>query len=524
MTTQVVSASAPAATNKWLVAVAVSLGALLEIVDTSIVNVALADMQASLGATLTQVSWVVSSYGIANVIILPLSAWFGLRFGKKNYFLFSLVGFVAASALCGMSTSLAMLVIARVLQGLTGGGLLAKAQAILFETFPREEQALAQGLFGAIVIAGPAIGPTLGGYLVTNVGWRWIFFVNLPLGILAVLMVMACLPKDPDERAHGPVDFIAILMLAVGVGSLQAFLEEGNGEGWFESRLIITLAVLAVVGIVLFIRRELISENPVVDLRVVRHRSLWAGSILSVVTGLALYGALFSVPIFAQTLLHLTSQQTGMVLLPGAIAAALSMPIASRVAQSGLDPRIILTGGALVLMTALQLLGRLSPASGAGDLFWPLVIRSFGTVFMFLPLQLAAIGPIPKKDVASATGFFNLTRQLGGSMGVALLATLLDRRQAFHFEALSEHLSASDPVVAERIRAMTHGLAVSGIDAVQAHQRALQLLAASMRTQAAVLSFNDTFFVTSLVVVFALPLVFLLGKPEGSPKTAPNGH
>src|SRR6478735_8473226 len=280
--------------NKWGVAFAVALGALLEIVDTSIVNVALTPMQATLGATLAQVSWVVSAYGIANVIILPLSAWLGHRFGKKNYFLFSLVGFTLASILCGLSTSLLMLVIARILQGLTGGGLLAKAQAILFETFPKEEQATAQGLFGAVVIAGPAIGPTLGGYLVTNIDWRWIFFINVPLGILAVFMVMNYMPKDPERsQVKASVDWTSIALLAIGIGSLQAFLEEGNSEDWFESKLVIALAIAAVIGTFTFIRRQLRSTAPVVDLSVLRYRSLWAGSLLSVVVGMALYGALF---------------------------------------------------------------------------------------------------------------------------------------------------------------------------------------------------------------------------------------
>src|SRR3954468_20545865 len=232
---------AAAGSNKWLIAVAVAFGALLEIIDTSIVNVALTEMQASLGATLTQMSWVVSSYAIANVIILPLSAWLGQGFGKKTDSIFSLVGFTSASILCGLSTTLWMLTVARVLQGLFGGGLLAKAQAYLFETFPREEQAAAQGFFGAIVIAGPVIGPTLGGYIVTNIGWRWIFFINLPVGILAVMMCLAFLPADPPMSAmkKDPVDWIGIALLGIGIGSFQIFLEEGYSEDWFQSPMIV---------------------------------------------------------------------------------------------------------------------------------------------------------------------------------------------------------------------------------------------------------------------------------------------
>jgi DHA2 family multidrug resistance protein len=501
------------AVNKWAVAVAVSLGALLEIIDTSIVNVALSDIQASLGATLTQVTWVVSGYAIANVIILPLSAWLGDRFGKKAYFVSSLVGFTAASILCGMATSFTMIVVARVLQGLTGGGLLAKAQAILFETFPKEEQALAQGLFGSIVISGPAIGPTLGGYLVTNVGWRWIFFVNLPVGIIAILMALAYLPADQKgRRTTASVDWLAILLLAVGIGSFQAVLEEGQQEDWFESGLILSLSVAAVVGLVFFVTRSLRSRAPVVDLRVLRYRSLWAGSIMSVVIGMVLYGALFAIPIFAGSVLHFTSQQVGMLLLPSALASAAAMPLTA-VLGSRVDARLMIVIGGAVLLAGLYMLVGLSPQTGADDLFWPLIVRGFGTVLMFMPLQLAALGPIPKKDVAAASGFFNLTRQLGGSIGVALLTTILEKREAFHRAVLVEKLVPADPHTLERVAAYTQAMLARGASAVEAQAKALGLLDGIVNLQAAVQSFGDTFWVTSMLVLAALPLVLLLGKP-----------
>ncbi len=518
-------AHAVATVNKWAVAVAVSLGALLEIIDTSIVNVALPQMQSSLGATLSQASWVVSSYGIANVIILPLSAWLGVRFGKKSYFIFSLVGFTLASVLCGLSTSLPMLVVARVLQGLTGGGLLAKAQAILFETFPREEQATAQAFFGAIVIAGPAIGPTLGGYIVTNIGWRWIFFINVPVGIVAFFMATSFLAPD-DKKVVGalrkPIDWTAIGLLALGLGCLQTFLEEGNDHDWFDSRLIIMLALVTVVALVAFVMRQLRSSAPVVDLRVLKHRSLWAGSIVSTVIGITLYGAMFAVPVFAQTMLHYSSQQTGMLLLPGALAAAVTMQIAARVVRK-VDPRLALTFGALTLLTSLSLLASaMNPSMGADDFFWPMIIRSVGTVFMFLPLQLAAIGPIPREDIAAASGFFNLTRQLGGSMGVAVLSLVLERRTAFHHEVLIEKVVNGAPAAMARLNTIGSGLLARGFDPSSAHQRALAMLDGSVRQQASVLSFVDTFWLTAFVLVLALPLIALLGKPKGP--AAPAAH
>ncbi|HEX5659882.1 MAG TPA: DHA2 family efflux MFS transporter permease subunit, partial [Polyangiales bacterium] len=323
--------------NKWLVAIAVAIGALLEVIDTSIVNVALTDIQTTVGASLSQASWVVSSYGVANVIVLPLTAWLGARFGKKRYFLFSLIGFTVASVLCGMATSLPMLIAARVLQGLMGGGLLAKAQAFLFEVFPAHEQPMAQAFFGAVVIAGPAIGPTLGGWIVTNYDWRWIFYVNVPVGIAAVWLCTSALPKDEDERDASRIDWLAIALLAIGLGSLQTVLEEGNSDDWFESKLIVVLSIAAALGLVSFVYRQLTVAHPVVDLRVLRHRSLWAGSLLSVAVGMALYGALFAVPIFAQSIMRYTPEQTGMMLLPGALVSAFAMPLAGKLAST-FDP------------------------------------------------------------------------------------------------------------------------------------------------------------------------------------------
>lgn len=501
--------------NKWAVAIAVALAAMLEVIDMSIVNVALPQIQASLGATLTEVSWVVSGYSVANVIILPLSAWLGHRFGKKSYFIFSLVGFTVASMLCGMATSFYMLVIARVLQGLAGGGLLAKAQAILFETFPREEQAIAQGFFGIIVIAGPTVGPTLGGYLVTNVDWRWIFFINLPIGIAALFMCLAALPVDRDVRDTGSVDWLALLFLAVGIGSMQTVLEEGNSDDWFDSRFIVMLTAATVLGLGGLVWRCLRSDNPVVDLRVLRYRSLWAGSILSVIIGIALFGALFAIPLFAQNMLGFTSQQTGMLLLPGALASAVAMPLAGRLVRV-LEPRLALVVGSGLLIVALVWLSVLSPQTGADDLFWPLIVRSFGTVFMFLPLSLATLGSIPKKDIAAATGFYSLTRQLGGSIGVALLTTLLTRRQAFHRSVLIEKVAASDALSMERLNGLRAMFMGKGSSFEEAQNQALSVLDRIVGGQAMVMSFTDTFIATSVLIASFLPLIFLLGKGQGA--------
>jgi DHA2 family multidrug resistance protein len=500
------------ATNKWLVAVAVAIGALLEVIDSSIVNVALTDIQTTVGATLSQAGWVVSSYGIANVIVLPLTAWLGDRFGKKRYFVFSLVGFTLASALCGMATSLPMLIAARVLQGLMGGGLLAKAQAVLLETFPREEQPMAQAFFGAIVIAGPAIGPTLGGYIVTNYDWRWIFYVNVPIGILAVWLCLSALPPDKPSSTSSRIDWLAIVLLAVGLGSLQTVLEEGSAEDWFASPLIVALSAVSIAALITFVERQLASKHPVVDLRVLRHRSLWAGSLLSIVIGIALFGALFSVPIFAQTVMHFTPEQTGYMMLPGALVSALAMPIVGKLTTK-FDARAVLVTGGLVLVLGLWLMTSLTPQTGWSDLAFPLIVRAFGTVLMFLPLNLSALGSIPRHELSKASSFFSLTRQLGGSLGVAVLTTLLSQRQAFHRSVLVEKVVSGDPLTSERVQLLAQRFASLGASADEARQKALALLDQAVQQQSAVLSFADTFWAVAALVLVCLPLVLLLGKP-----------
>ncbi len=509
---------------KWAIAFTASLGAILEVIDTSIVNVALTDMQASLGATVSEIGWVVTGYGIANVILIPLSAWLGDYFGKKTYFIFSLIGFTVASIVCGLSVNLPMLIISRIAQGLFGGGLLAKAQAILFETFPPAEQGLAQAVFGVGVIAGPAIGPTLGGYLTDGLGWRWIFFVNLPFGILAVIMAIVFLPKELDHRPpqRQAVDWWGIGFLIVAIGSLQTFLEEGEKDDWFSSQFICTLAVSSVVGLVLFIRRELKTDYPAVDLRVLRHRSLAAGSVYSAILGMGLYGALFAVPIFTQSVLHFTATQTGLLLAPGALMSAIVMIILGKLSGK-LDARLLIAVGAIGTALVMFQLSSITPQTGIEELFWPLLWRGGFIVMMFLPLSLASLGPLPKRDISAGSGFYNLTRQLGGSVGVAILTTILDRREAFHRFTLSAKVSSYDPLTNQRLDSLSSALQSQGIDPTTAQQQALNIINQTVNIQSAILSFADIFRVVGVTFLCSLPLLLFLGK-GGAGTKAPPAH
>ncbi|MEG3440344.1 DHA2 family efflux MFS transporter permease subunit [Pannus brasiliensis CCIBt3594] len=508
---------------KWAIALTAALGAMLEVIDTSIVNVALVDIQASVGATISQIGWVVSGYAVANVILIPLSAWLGDYFGRKRYFIFSLVGFTIASMMCGFAYNLPMLILSRILQGLFGGGLLAKAQAILFETFSPEEQGLAQAVFGVGVIAGPAIGPTLGGYLTDSLGWRWIFFINLPVGILAVLMSFIFLPqdrRDPDIRNRS-VDWWGIFWLSLGVGSLQIVLEEGERNDWFHSRFIVTLAITGAIGLILFIWRELTTPHPAVDLRVLRHRSLAAGSFYSGILGMGLYGTLFVVPIFAQSVLGFSATQTGLLLAPGALTSAMVMILLGKISTK-VDARILIGLGSIGTSLVMLDLARITPQTGQTDLFWPLLLRGGVTVLMFLPLSLATLGLLPKEEVAAGSGFYNLTRQLGGSFGVAILATLLEQREAFHGAVLAAAVTPYNLATQQRIAALTQLFQSRGMDAITARQQALASLEQLIRTQAAVLSFADIFRIVSAVFIVTLPLLFLLGR--GAKKSVPLGH
>ncbi|AFZ08219.1 drug resistance transporter, EmrB/QacA subfamily [Oscillatoria nigro-viridis PCC 7112] len=509
---------------KWAIALTAALGAILEVIDTSIVNVALTDMQATLGATVTEIAWVVTGYAIANVVMIPLSAWLGDFFGKKTYFVFSTIGFTAASMLCGLSINLPVLVVARILQGFCGGGLLAKAQAILFETFPPAEQGLAQAVFGVGVIAGPAVGPTLGGYLTDTLGWRWIFFINLPVGIVAVIMAIVFL--RPDSKQHGrsqqKVDWTGIVLLCIAVGSLQAFLEEGEKENWFESGFITFLAFVAVMGLFLFIWRELSTKAPAVDLRVLRHKSLAAGSLYSGILGMGLYGALFAVPLFAQGVLRFSATQTGFLLAPGALASAIVMVLLGKISTK-VDARILIALGAGGTAAVMFDLAKITPQTGTDDLFWPLIWRGATTVLMFLPLSLATLGSIPKEDVSAGSGFYNLTRQLGGSIGIAILTSLLAQREAFHRAILLAKLTPYDPETTERLSALTGVFQSRGSDAATAQQQALAALSQLVNTQAAVLSYADIFRFVGIVFLCSLPLLLFLGK-GGAGAKAPAAH
>lgn len=503
---------------RWLIAVAVSTAALLEVIDTSIVNVALPYIKGNLGATLSEVGWVVTGYSMANGVMIPLTAWLSSVFGRKIYFVFSLIGFTLASMACGVAPDLVTLVLARIAQGLFGGGLLAKAQSILFETFPKEKQGLAQALFGICVIVGPICGPTLGGYLTDLINWRWIFFINLPVGILATIMCSLFLPED-NERTKTQVDWMGITFLTVGISSLMYVLEKGQDDDWFSSKLICTLAVTAVVSLIVFVAQEMTIEHPAVDLKVLKLRSVAGGVIYSLVMGFGLYGIMFTLPTFVQVLLNYTAMQTGLLQMPGSIATGFMMPIVGIIIGK-LNPRYAVAAGALGCAASMLMISHSTLQEGYDDFFWPLIIRGMSMAILFMPLNLAAIGDCAPNQIASATGFMNLARQLGGSFGVAILTTIIQQRIDFHRVVLVEKMTPYSPWVLERqsqLAAMMHQFGASAQSGVAA---SLQALDGIVNTQATMLAYDDSFWLLGVMFIISLPSVLLLSKTLGSRATA----
>src|SRR5690242_439892 len=502
---------------KYLIAIAVTMAAVLELIDTSIVNVAIPHMMGNLGATLDEISWVSTGYIIANVIVIPISGWLSAYFGRKRYFTGSILLFVAASFFCGAAHSLGFLVFWRVVQGIGGGALLSTAQTTLFESFPPEEVGIGQAMFGVGVMVGPTVGPTLGGWIVDNYDWPWIFYINVPLGILAAIMTLSYVKDAAHQERAETIDYQGILLLATCVGSLQWMLERGERYDWFESRFVTTLAIVSAVSFVLLLWRELTAKEPVINFRVLASRQLAAGVSIAAVLGLALFGSIFVLPIFLQSLHGLTANQTGLVILPGAIASAVTMAWVGRNANR-LDARATVAVGALLFFASMWKLSRMTFVSGPDETFWPLIMRGVGLGLIFVPLTNASMAELKVRELAQGTGMFNLTRQLGGSLGIAIMATLLTRYTTQAKQLLTEHVTTMDPLAVTRLDQITRGLMARGMNAAVAQQQALAVLDRQIGAQASVLAFSRIYVISGVVLLCSLPLLFLFrtGKGRGS--------
>jgi DHA2 family multidrug resistance protein len=494
--------------NKYLIAIAVTLAAVLELVDTSIVNVAIPHMMGTLGATLDEIAWVSTSYIIANVIVIPMSSWLSGFFGRRRYLTGSILLFVVASFFCGAATSLWGLVFWRVVQGLGGGALLSTAQTTLFEAFPPHERGIGQSIFGVGVMVGPTLGPTLGGYIVDAYAWPWIFYINVPLGLFAAYLVWSYVRNAAHQVRATTIDGIGIALLALTVGSLQWMLERGERFDWFESRFVTSLAVVSVTSAVLLVWRELSVDEPIIDFRILKSRQLAPGVLFAAFLGLALYGSVFVLPVFLQQLHGYTAMQTGMVILPGALASAFTMAIVGRF-SSKFDARPMIVFGAFMFLASMTMLSRLTLDAGQGEFFWPLIFRGVGLGFLFVPLTNATVAGLPMRQIGQGTGMFNLMRQLGGSLGIAIMATMLSRLTKVEKATLTDHVGTYDPMTVERLTALTRGMMSRGMDAAIAKQQALFILDRQISSQASVLAFSRLYLVSGILLVSALPLLLI---------------
>jgi DHA2 family multidrug resistance protein len=495
----------------------------MQVVDTSIVNVAIPTMMGNLGTTLTEIGWVSTGYMIANVIVLPLTGWLSATFGRRRYLAASMVLFTIASFFCGTSHTLAQLVVFRVIQGAGGAALLSTAQATLMEIFPPGQQGMIQAIFGIGVMAGPTVGPTLGGWITDNYSWPWIFFINLPIGAVAITLTLLFMHDSRHQAAHrGGLDAIGIGFLAVGLGCLQTMLEEGNTDDWFESPFICWMAALAAVGLVAFVIRELTARNPAVKLRVLKNRGLAAGTVFGAIYGFGLYGGVFIMPVFLQEVRGYTAQQSGIIMLPGAIATTIMLPIVGRLLGKIAPHKLAIVGVAGVIVS-MWMLSLLTMDTGPDQLFWPLVLRGAALGAVWTPLTLATLSSLAPRDLAGGTGLYNLSRQLGGSAGIACLTTFVDHRTAFHRSVLVEHVTRYDLGAQQRLAAFASGMMAKGAPVRVAQEQADALVDRVVQGQATIMAFEDCFLLVGVVFLMAMPLLFLFKRKRelgGAPEAA----
>ncbi|GAA4336080.1 MDR family MFS transporter [Mucilaginibacter gynuensis] len=507
--------------KKWIITFTVITASLLELIDTTIVNVAIPHIQGNLGATLEDIAWVVTGYAVANVIILPMSGWLGDTFGRKNYFITSIIVFTIASFLCGNATTLNELVAFRILQGIAGGGLISTSQAILIETWPREQIGTATALFGLGAVVGPTVGPTIGGYITEHTSWSWIFYVNIPVGALAAFLAYTFIRETPKVVGR-PVDWWGIVLLAVAVGSLQTILEKGESEDWFAKTYIIVLTISAVLGTILFIWREMSTDHPIVNFSIMRHRSFAVGMFTSFILGFGLYGSVFVFPVFCQNLLGFNAQQTGELLFPGGLCTIVMMPFIGRMLNKGIPAQFMATIGMFLFFVFTWMLSNSTLATGEKDVLVPLLIRGVGMALLFVPLTTLAMADLKGPEIGQGSGLNNMMRQLGGSFGIAALTTIIHIRQGQHRSNLLTNINQYDPAFVTRLKELTAGFVAKGSSVLDATQMAYKAIEGTIIKQTLLLTYDDAYWISGLVMLFSIPLLYL--QPFKKLKAVTDSH
>jgi MFS transporter, DHA2 family, multidrug resistance protein len=506
--------------NPWIVTLSVMLATFMEILDTTVVNVSIPHIAGNLSASVDEGTWVVTSYLVSNAIILPMSGWLANYLGRKRLLLACVAGFTVTSLCCGLATTLPMLILFRVLQGLTGGGLQPLAQAILLETFPQEKHGHAMAAFGIGILLAPIVGPTLGGWITDNYTWRWIFYLNLPVGVFSLFM-MSWFVFDPPyiRRKKGSIDLWGIGFLALGFGTLQVVLDNGQRKDWFASHYIRFFVILCVVGLILFVVRELTAAHPVVDLRALRDRSFSVGVFLMSMLGFVLYASLVLLPIYLQTLLGYPAYEAGLALSPRGIGSLATTPLAGYL-TSKTDPRRLIVFGLVVGSITMFDFSRLNLNAGYQDILWPQIAQGMALSFLFIPLMASAMCRITKEKMGNATSIFNLMRNIGGSFGIAAMTTFLMRRSQMHQTRLVERINLGNPQMRALLQQMQGYFHLQGVDNYTASRRALASLYGLVQQHASMLAFVEAFWIMAIVFLLMVPFIFGLRNPRAKPATS----
>ncbi|MBI5570109.1 MAG: DHA2 family efflux MFS transporter permease subunit [Desulfomonile tiedjei] len=513
-------------TNKWLITIAVMLPTLIEILDTSVANVALPHIQGGLSASQDEVTWVLTSYLVSNAVVIPMSGWLARLVGRKKYLLGSLVMFTLSSMLCGSATSLLEMIVFRVIQGVGGGGLQPLSQAILFETFPPEQRGMAVGIFGMGAVLGPVLGPLVGGYLTDNYSWRWIFYINVPLGILALILISLFVfdPSYLERRVQGEkTDYVGIALLTLGLGSLQIVLDKGERDDWFSSHFILTLTVVAAVCLIGLVVWELICEHPILDLRIFKDRSFATGNVVMFFTFFAFYGALVLLPLYVQTLMGYTAFLAGLVLGPGGALLVVTFPLVGKLPER-IDARFLLGTGLIINAYSVYYMAGFNGQIDFHTAVMGRVIQGIGMPLVFVGITYLTMAYVPKERMNNASAIFSLLRNLGSSCGIAFVSTMLERRSQFHQSRLVDSLTQFNPQFSLPVEQMKSYLDLK-MGAFAGHTKlAMQAIYLQVQQQATSLAFNDVFFLQALVFLALVGTVWIIRKPPRGKKPAMTPH
>ncbi|HXD92109.1 MAG TPA: DHA2 family efflux MFS transporter permease subunit [Bacteroidia bacterium] len=514
----------PTGLKRAIIVITVIAAAIMELIDTSIVNVALSQISGNLGATIEDTSWVITGYAIANVIIIPMTGFLARYFGRKNYYITSIIIFTISSYMCGQASSLISLVLWRFLQGIGGGALLSTSQGILFDAFEIKKRPMASAIFGMGIVLGPAIGPTLGGVIIDNYSWPLIFYINIPIGILAAVLAYTFIDKKPEEfsidRKSIKIDYVGILALIIGVASLQYFLERGETDDWFESKTITAMAITAFVGLATFIIWELRTKTPVINLHVLKNRNLAVSNILTFTVGFGMFSSVFIFPVLAQRVLGFTPTETGIGLIPAAATAILVMPFIGRGIQGGVPPVVFVVLGFIFFILHGYTGSQANLNAGNSFFFWPNIFRGLGTAMLTVPLINQAVSGLKPQEMPSGISLTNMIRQLGGSVGIAVMNTFIVNRMAVHRSDLISNLQPNDPELIARVQTMAQGaIAKGGASALGANNAAYKMLDGTIMQQSALQSYLDAFLLISVFFIATSPFLLLTQNKKVSAET-----